>query len=78
MVLSLFSVEAFAQTDEKDEKIMADSEDAKAAFLKDDLGMMEFFENSYGYSVPGMALYYRVSYLNGESKSRGGHLTGTP
>lgn len=43
LVFCLFSVSAFAQADEKDEKIMADSEDAKAAFLKDDPGMMEFF-----------------------------------
>lgn len=50
-VFCLFSVSAFAQADEKDEKIMADSEDAKAAFLKDDPGMMEFFENSYGYII---------------------------
>lgn len=51
LVFCLFSVSAFAQADEKDEKIMADSEDAKAAFLKDDPGMMEFFENSYGYII---------------------------
>ncbi|OYX16217.1 MAG: hypothetical protein B7Z16_11920 [Algoriphagus sp. 32-45-6] len=30
------------------------------------------------FSVPGMALCYRVRYLNGGGKSRGGHLTGTP
>ena len=51
LVFSLFSVTAFAQEDEKDEKIIADSEDAKAAFIKDDAGMAEFFADSYGYII---------------------------
>ena len=42
---------AFAQTSEKDDKIISDSEDAKAAFLKDDPGMASFFEDSYGYII---------------------------
>jgi lipid-binding SYLF domain-containing protein len=50
-VFSLFSVSALAQEDEKDEKIMADSEDAKAAFIKDDAGMADFFADSYGYII---------------------------
>ena len=51
LVFSLFSVTALAQEDEKDEKIIADSEDAKAAFIKDDSGMADFFANSYGYII---------------------------
>ena len=51
LVFSLFSVTALAQEDEKDEKIIADSEDAKAAFIKDDAGMAEFFADSYGYII---------------------------
>ena len=51
LVFSLFSVTALAQENEKDEKIIADSEDAKAAFIKDDAGMAEFFADSYGYII---------------------------
>ncbi|MDO8965162.1 YSC84-related protein [Algoriphagus sp.] len=42
---------SFAQTEEKDEKIIADSEAAKVAFLKDDPDMNSFFEDSYGYII---------------------------
>lgn len=51
LVFTLFSVVAFAQDEEKDEKIMDDSEDAKAAFLKDDPGLADFFADSYGYII---------------------------
>ncbi|MFC5192343.1 YSC84-related protein [Algoriphagus aquatilis] len=51
LVFTLFSVVAFPQDDEKDEKIMADSEDAKAAFIKDDSGMADFFADSFGYII---------------------------
>lgn len=42
---------AFAQTEDKDEKIIADSKAAKAAFLKDDPSMEELFADSYGYII---------------------------
>ena len=41
----------YSQSDEKDEKIILDSEEAKVAFLKDDPDMVSFFENSYGYII---------------------------
>ncbi len=41
----------YSQSDEKDEKIILDSEEAKAAFLNDDPDMVSFFENSFGYII---------------------------
>jgi lipid-binding SYLF domain-containing protein len=43
--------QAIAQSEERDEKIIADSEAAKAAFLSDDPDMESFFEESYGYII---------------------------
>jgi lipid-binding SYLF domain-containing protein len=43
--------QAIAQTEDRDEKIIADSESAKAAFLSDDPEMASFFEDSYGYII---------------------------
>lgn len=47
----LHSFLAFAQDEEKDDKIMADSETAKKAFLNDDPGLSIFFEDAYGYII---------------------------
>lgn len=43
--------QAIAQTEERDEKILTDSETAKAAFLSDDPDMVTLFEDSYGYII---------------------------
>ena len=51
LMLSFFSFVSMAQDEEKDEKIIADSDDAKAAFLKDDPGLADFFSDSYGYII---------------------------
>lgn len=48
---ALLGVLAFAQSDKKDRQIEEDSRDAKAAFLKDDPGMQELFDSSYGYII---------------------------
>jgi lipid-binding SYLF domain-containing protein len=51
-LLFLFSVTViFAQSDKKDDQIIEDSQDAKAAFLKDDPDMQDFFDSSYGYII---------------------------
>ena len=50
-LMGLIPFVSFAQDEEKDEKIMADSEVAKAAFSKDDAGMADFFSDSYGYII---------------------------
>ncbi|MDG1279440.1 MAG: YSC84-related protein [Algoriphagus sp.] len=51
-LLFLFSVTLiFAQSDKKDDQIIEDSQDAKAAFLKDDPDMQDFFDSSYGYII---------------------------
>lgn len=47
----VFCLSAFAQSEDKDEKIIADSQAAKEAFIKDDPGMEELFSNSYGYII---------------------------
>lgn len=51
LFLALLTTVSFAQKEEKDEKILKDSEAAKAAFLKDDPGMEKLFSSSYGYVV---------------------------
>lgn len=51
LFLAFLTVATFAQKEEKDEKILKDSEDAKAAFLKDDPSMGELFSSSYGYVI---------------------------
>ncbi|WP_075349858.1 lipid-binding SYLF domain-containing protein [Algoriphagus marinus] len=51
-LLFLFSATfIFAQSDKKDDQIIEDSKDAKAAFLKDDPDMQDFFDTSYGYII---------------------------
>jgi lipid-binding SYLF domain-containing protein len=51
-LLFLFSATLiFAQSDQKDDQIIKDSQDAKAAFLKDDPDMQDFFNSSYGYII---------------------------
>jgi lipid-binding SYLF domain-containing protein len=51
LFLALVTTATFAQKEEKDEKIIKDSEDAKAAFLKDDPSMSKLFESAYGYVI---------------------------
>ncbi|MBC6367278.1 YSC84-related protein [Algoriphagus sp. AK58] len=51
LAFSLLALVVFAQKEEKDEKIIKDSESAKAAFLKDDPSMSKFFESSHGYVI---------------------------
>lgn len=51
-LLFLFSATfIFAQSYKKDDQIIEDSKDAKAAFLKDDPDMQDFFDTSYGYII---------------------------
>ena len=40
-----------AQTDEKDDKIIADAKEAKNAFIQSDGLMQSLFDNSYGYVI---------------------------
>lgn len=49
LILS-FSIVAFGQT-KKDKEIIAESKEAKQAFLDTDKGMDKFFGNSYGYVI---------------------------
>lgn len=42
---------ATAQSDKKNQKIIEDSEEAKAAFLKDDPSLEKLFVSSYGYII---------------------------
>lgn len=48
---ALMGIIAFAQNEKKDKQIEEDSQNAKAAFLKDDPGMQELFDSSYGYII---------------------------
>ncbi|WP_192348220.1 YSC84-related protein [Algoriphagus sp. Y33] len=48
---ALLAIVAFAQDTKKDQRIVEDSEEAKAAFLKDDPSMESFFDSSYGYII---------------------------
>lgn len=50
-ILALLAIVAYGQKEEKDEKIIKDSEEAKAAFLKDDPSMAKLFSESYGYII---------------------------
>jgi lipid-binding SYLF domain-containing protein len=50
LVLS-FSVVAFGQSDKKDKEIVAQSKEARQAFLDTDKGMAEFFNACYGYVI---------------------------
>jgi lipid-binding SYLF domain-containing protein len=40
-----------AQDEETQEKIISESKDAKAAFLKEDASMANLFKNAYGYAI---------------------------
>ena len=51
IIFGLVPFLAFAQDEEKDDKIIADSEAAKKAFLNDDPGLADFFADSYGYLI---------------------------
>jgi lipid-binding SYLF domain-containing protein len=51
LVLTFFATLAFAQKEEKDDKIISDSEEAKAGFLKDDPSMSKLFQSAYGYVI---------------------------
>lgn len=51
LFLAFMTTATFAQSEEKDEKILKDSEAAKADFLKDDPSMEELFTSSYGYVI---------------------------
>ncbi|MFC3881948.1 YSC84-related protein [Algoriphagus namhaensis] len=42
---------ALGQSDKKDERIIEDAKDAKAAFLEDDPTMSSFFNSAYGYVI---------------------------
>ncbi|MCS5491960.1 YSC84-related protein [Algoriphagus limi] len=41
----------FAQSDKKDQQIIEDAAEAKAAFLEDDPSMSQFFNSAYGYII---------------------------
>lgn len=51
LLMALVTTATFAQKEEKDEKIIKDSESAKAAFLKDDPSMSKFFDSAFGYVI---------------------------
>ncbi len=48
---ALMAIVAFAQDARKDQRIIEDAIDAKAAFLEDDPSMQELFDSSYGYII---------------------------
>lgn len=48
---ALIGIIAFAQNANKDQKIIKDSQEAKAAFLEDDPEMKKLFDSSYGYII---------------------------
>lgn len=47
----LFSFSMVSQSAEKKKEIIKDAKEAKAAFLKTDPGLANFFESSYGYAI---------------------------
>ncbi|PZX50102.1 lipid-binding SYLF domain-containing protein [Algoriphagus ratkowskyi] len=47
----LLAMASFAQSEKKDQQIIEDSADAKAAFLEDDPSMQELFDSAYGYII---------------------------
>ncbi|HSF52251.1 MAG TPA: YSC84-related protein [Algoriphagus sp.] len=51
LLLAFVTSATFAQKESKDDKIIKDSEDAKAAFLKDDPSMSDLFSSAYGYVI---------------------------
>ena len=48
---ALMAISVFAQSEKKDQQIIEDSADAKAAFLSDDPSMQKLFDSSYGYII---------------------------
>lgn len=50
-ILAIVTTATFAQKEEKDSKILKDSEAAKADFLKDDPSMSDLFRDAYGYII---------------------------
>jgi lipid-binding SYLF domain-containing protein len=48
---SLINASAIAQSDEKDDKIVADAKEAKTDFISADGLMKSLFDNSYGYVI---------------------------
>lgn len=50
-ILAFVTIVAYAQKEEKDEKIIKDSEEAKALFLKDDTSMSQLFADAFGYII---------------------------
>jgi lipid-binding SYLF domain-containing protein len=78
IILVLYSFVALAQNEEKDDKITADSEAAKKAFLKDDPGLSVFFEDAYGYIIlpnVGKAAWSAGAAMgNGVAYERGKHV----
>lgn len=51
LIFVLAAFTSFAQSEEKDEKIIQDSEEAKAAFIKDDPSMQALFDEAFGYII---------------------------
>ena len=51
LFFALMAVVSFAQTETKDQQIIEDSAEAKAAFLEDDPSMQELFDSAYGYII---------------------------
>ena len=51
MLMLLVSITSFSQSEEKKEKVIADTKDAKAEFIKADANMAKLFSASYGYVI---------------------------
>ncbi|UZD22219.1 YSC84-related protein [Algoriphagus halophytocola] len=51
ILFAMMAVLTFAQSEKKDRQIEEDSQEAKAAFIKDDPGMQDLFDSSYGYII---------------------------
>jgi len=51
LLLLLFSVATLAQSEEKKKEVIAESKEAKQAFLDKDESMSKLFEASYGYVI---------------------------
>lgn len=51
LATSLMNSSAFAQSEDKDDKILADANEAKADFIKADGLIKNLFDNSYGYVI---------------------------
>ena len=51
LLLAFVTTAIFAQKEENHDKIIADAEEAKAAFLKDDPSMLSLFDSAYGYII---------------------------